>query len=865
MWRSRKRGGLIALMLLSVTGAAAGVALQPSPAYRARAVIVPSRVQAVADSARIDDATTLAAIAKWPGVIDDARKAAGSGLSETQVRAGVLTSVSSTGSIEVSTSGQSYESAEALANALASRLTQLGRALQVRAGTGVLALDDFGIGAFSAAPKRIALRDNDPRYRPALEVLCTTAVGCGAGSTLTFPFQTGRVYTVSAWVRSRTVAPSRLIAAVGHDAQDVRTTLPQMVPGQWRKLSVRWEPEEDLGSTSVTVQTTTPVAADFEIGEVTIANTSNRRAPLFGSLDPAAVQRLLVATRQARIVPASPAGDASGASTLWSAIVLACGLLALSCAVLLRRMSRRGRPPGPPAVRSRARAAGAVVAGLVLVGLPAGAATRYPGSALPFLLFQSSYTALLLLAIPRPRRYAYTSLAVLLFLGFWVKFNLHAIFDYAFQEPIGSFDGSGQSWDKAMVVASAAAIGAVIARLGQLGWERHRDRRQTGLVSPSIRRSFRTPDWYLSHRRWLWFTTIAGGIAVAGANAVGAFYETGVDPRIILPFHLNVLMGWAVDLGMALWIAVLIHWEEMATRDVPARALIAPLVEAPVATISALSRGIYLFHLLPYGLVLLDDWHRLRRKLTPRRLARLAALVAIGFVVSLAATSALRLAVYPEAAPVPTGSVATPDAQRETPVASHATNPPTHRPAAGVLSLAVVEASRFGSTRVAFMVHQIFTLFTDRWTGLEGVMAVSAYDGDRWSLFRTALHESPSNGQRGKYQLIARANLVYANYPGFTFLSLPGVVGILDYSGSLAVVLLGMALITAVLLTLERLTVHFTNNPYLAAVSGVAMANELTEASFPYLLGTFFVLLVASLACVATLYAWRARPSPAPA
>lgn len=865
MWRSRKRGGLIALMLLSVTGAAAGVALQPSPAYRARALIVPSRVQAVADSARTDDATTLAAIAKWPGVIDDARKAAGSGLSETQVRAGVLTSVSSTGSIEVSASGQSYESAEALANALAGRVTQLGRSLQVRAGTGVLALDDFGIGAFSAAPKRIMLRTNAPTYRPALEVLCSTAVGCGAGSTVTLPFQSGRAYTVSAWVRSLTVAPSRLIAAVGHDAQDVRTTLPQMVRGEWSKLSVSWDPKEDLGSTSVTVQTTTPVAADFEIGEVTIADTSKPRAPLFGSLDPAAVQRLLVATRQARVVPALPAGNASGATTLWSAIALACGLLALSCAILLRRINRRDRPPGLPPVRSRARAAAAVIAGLVLVGVPAGAATRYPGSVLPFLLFQSSYTALLLLAIPRPRRYAYTALAVLLFLGFWMKFNLHAIFDYAFQEPTGSFDGSGQSWDKAMTVASAAAVGVVIARLVQLGWAYYRDRRPPGPVPPGTRRRFRTPDWYLSHRRWLWSATIVGGIAVAGANAVGAFYETGVDPRIILPLHLNVLIGWAVDLGAALWIAVLVHWEEMATRDVPERALIAPLVEAPVATISALSRGIYLFHLAPYGLVLLDEWQRLRRKLTPRRLVGLAALVAVGFVVSLAATSALRLAIYPEAAPVPTGSVATPDAQRATPVASHATSGPTHRPGASVLSLAVVEASRFGSTRVGFMVHQIFTLFTDRWTGLEGVMAISAYEGDSWRLFRTALTESPSNGQHGRYQLIAKANLLYANYPGFTFLSLPGVVGILDYSSSLAVVLLGMTLITAVLLTLEWLTVRFTNNPYLAAVSGVAIANELTEASFPYLLGTFFVLLVASLACIAALYAWRARPSPAPA
>jgi hypothetical protein len=362
-----------------------------------------------------------------------------------------------------------------------------------------------------------------------------------------------------------------------------------------------------------------------------------------------------------------------------------------------------------------------------------------------------------------------------------------------------------------------------------------------------------------------------------------------------------------VELGVALWIAMLIHWEEMARGESPGRALIAPLIEAPVATVSALSRGIYLFHVLPYGLVLLDDRQDLWRKLSRRRLGGLAALTVVGFVLSLGATSALRLAVFPQAVPVPTGSAPTLDAQqmvaatsrsaesprrlaarvldwrtidarrlapvrssasyakRRRPETSGTTTESPRLPVARVLNLAAVEASRFGSQRVAFMVHQVFTLFTDRWTGLEGVMAVSAYDKLGWGLFSSALRESPGAGQHAKYQLIARANLVYANYPGFTFLSLPGVVGILDYSGSLIVVLLGMALITSVLLTLEWLTLHFTSNPYLAAMSGVAMANELAEASFPYLVGTFFVLLIASLACIAALYAWRSRPSPGPA
>lgn len=868
-WRLSQRRVLVALMCLAIAGTTVGLAFHPKPSIQARATIVLGSAQPAARATRDADAAVLAEMAKWPGIVDDARETVSSDRSDAQIRAGLSASATSNGSVEIETSGPTYPSAAAVANALAARLTLLGRIARVHAGTGRLALADFGIGAFSAPPKRITLLHNAGTYRPAIEVVCTTAVGCGAGSTITYPFQAGHTYTVTAWVRSLAAAPSRLIVAAGHNAHDVRTNLPQVVHRRWTRLLVSWKPAADLGSTSVTVQTAAHAAVDFQIGEVTIANTGKPRAPLFGTLHPATIQPLLDSVREAKIVPASPVGDTSTATAMWAALALACGLLASVCAVLLRRLNRSRQPREPTrspwrGVPLRVRAIGAAIAGLVFVGVPLVAATRYPGTTFPFLLFQISYTLLLLLVLPRPRRYAYTALAVLLFLGFWMKFNLHAIFDYAFQEPTGGFDGSPKSWDTVMVVASAAAAGAVISRLAQVVWARRRDPTRAATPLPITRRSFRTPEWYLSHRRSLWFCTAVGGIALAGANAAGAFYAIGVDPRVILPFHLNVLAGWAVDLGVALWIAVLVHWEDMAHDGSPGQALIAPIVEAPVATISALSRGIYLFHLLPYGLVFLEDWHRLRSALSRRRLAALAALVVIGFIVSLAVSSALRLAEYPRAPPGATGSVRVLSAQRETRGRSHASAELAGTPPAGVIGLTVA-TSRFGATRVNFMVHQVFTLFTDRWTGLEAVMAVSAYEKDGWGLFTSELRESPGVGQRAKYQLISGSNHVYASYAGFTFLSLPGVVGILSFSGSLVVVLLGMALVTSVLLGLERLTLYFTGNPYLAAVSGVAMANELCEASFPYLLGIFFVLLTVSLACIAAVYEWQARPSTVPA
>lgn len=495
------------------------------------------------------------------------------------------------------------------------------------------------------------------------------------------------------------------------------------------------------------------------------------------------------------------------------------------------------------------------VAVLLFVGLPTAAAMHYPGDAGPFLLFEVSFTLMLLLAAPRPRSYVYTFLAAFLFLGFWAKFNLHTLLDYPYQEPVGSFDGKGASWDAACRTASFGAIGVSVARVVQVTWHLRRHE-----LAPAFARGLGEPDvpvWFTAHRRAVWISTVFVILSLNLANLVLAFYEVGVNPRMVLPAHGNVMVAWLLKLGSALWVAVLVHWELRIARSRPDRVFLAPVGEAVVTGVSALSRGVFLFHVLPYWLVVLARRRHFLKLLGRRRLAVLAVLAVAGFILSLGAVSALRLLLYPGPASAQVEHSAS-KPQRK----SKATRTPTGttRPRAieapSSSRRAVTPDERFDSQRLFFVFREVRSLFVERWNGLEGVMAVSAHDELGHELLLEAARENPGRAQNSLYQKLSGADRVYDRRSGYTFLTLPGVMGILAYSGSVIVVLIGMALLTSLTLGVEGLARRLVANPFVASVSGLAMASELSQANFPYLLLTFFVLLTLTLLVLRLVVAW---------
>ncbi|MDP1672872.1 MAG: hypothetical protein Q8L65_07105, partial [Burkholderiales bacterium] len=281
-----------------------------------------------------------------------------------------------------------------------------------------------------------------------------------------------------------------------------------------------------------------------------------------------------------------------------------------------------------------------VMAIAAIVGtLIAATFQHYSGSALTLAAFHISYLLLLGLAFPRPRLYFYTFLAGFLFLGFWPKAAIQTIWNVGFIDPVGSFAGSAAEWDAALWAAIAGAGGVMVARLIHLALAGRRN--ESPPETPQL-----PPDWYPRYRRWIWSATLILVVVVNGLNFHFSFFQIGVNPKLILPFRLNVPVAWLVNVGFAFWISALVHWERLMPKPSLARALVAPIVEAFFSSVCALSRLTYLLHTLPYWLALWEKWVALRGQMAKRNLGLLFATFIILFVISIYAVFWLRINIY---------------------------------------------------------------------------------------------------------------------------------------------------------------------------------------------------------------------------
>lgn len=451
----------------------------------------------------------------------------------------------------------------------------------------------------------------------------------------------------------------------------------------------------------------------------------------------------------------------------------------------------------------------AAAAGFVLAFAAAAiASSLYPGSGAVFLFFNACFFALVGLALPRPRLYVYTFAAAFLALGFWLKVVVHAIAVPGFVEPVGDFSYTAGEWDRALRVAACAALGLIAARLGHLAWAaRFPACTAAGPAEP--------PAWFVRWRKSLWLLTLVLIVAVHAANLRFAFYQVGVKPKLLLPFHGHVLVAWLVNVGFALWVAALAWWDYRHGKAL-GRGLLAATGEAFLSAVSAFSRMTFLLHTVPYALVMVERREELLRAMKRRSLYMLASVFLALFVLGVLAVFWLRVYHY----------------------YGYAADAPGNEPIAGHVERTIRK--------------QLPLLLVHRWVGLEGVLAVGAAERSPRRLADAVL-ESPSLGENALFQRAAKPAYLSENPAQFTFLANAGPVALLWFSGSLAIVLVGMAGIAAVLFATEEAARRWTGNPFLLAVAGAALANVVSQTTVFYLTLIFLLQLWLALLVVGAL------------
>ena len=356
------------------------------------------------------------------------------------------------------------------------------------------------------------------------------------------------------------------------------------------------------------------------------------------------------------------------------------------------------------------------------------------------------------------------------------------------------------------------------------------------------------PAWFVERRAFVWTATLVMLVVAALINTHESIYRIGLETQTRLPRPLPLIIAWIVNLGGGLVMATLLHWDRCLKSRSSIVAWSAVIVEAIVSSASAISRALYLLRMVPY---LFATEGQVRMKLS-RRLGAVVMMLA-GFGISISLVTAQRMNDYLEATKFS-------DVEAEKDPIAIATPRSVPQPAQPPRIVAVDRASYlFGYIRQTVM------LTSDRWVGLEGVMAVSAHPDLGRDMLRLAVVDDPRRGYDTVFQRTARSPyLKLVTLERYTFLTLPGIAGICAYGGSGWYIFGGLLIVTAMMMVIEVFCHQLTGNPYLTALVALNLAYVVHQMNFPYLTIVYVAELIMTVLAIelTARVSWRATVRP---
>ncbi|KJC42514.1 hypothetical protein UP09_18635 [Bradyrhizobium sp. LTSP885] len=497
----------------------------------------------------------------------------------------------------------------------------------------------------------------------------------------------------------------------------------------------------------------------------------------------------------------------------------------------------------------------------------------YEGRAIVLFLFVASGILLLCLAVLLHPSCFLIMVSSFLTLGFLFKAVANLCLGVGLIEPVGDFTGSAAQWDMALEFAAAGQFGGVasiilasfIPSSGRIITRDASDQRVLGNIlfgALALLMIVATCIYALNYRY----------------NILRIGYPLGIDihPRVyaVLAFILTwgALLGglaltqWLIELGRLRYASLI-------------------LVATFLGFLSSLTMGSrvqFLLYILSSVCIVLWRWRNVHRWM---EIVYALCIASALFVVSIAVVSIERNYAFqgnhsivvrapsPNTGPPPlVGGADAPEqsdrlalrlptTSSPLPAGEAARASPTFKsqqpaaPLGDTESLATKFTVVTSKSRLSGLLQELRNLVLMRWIGLEGVLTAEGAERELGSdLLLRGLTEDPAAGKNGIYQKMAGDP--YGKVEVFTFLTLPGVIGVASYSGSIPLI---FGFVFGTMLAghlLEWFACSLTRSVAVGAVSGVSLAYLTVQMGFPWTL--FIYALELCLACAALGGFWFA-------
>lgn len=445
---------------------------------------------------------------------------------------------------------------------------------------------------------------------------------------------------------------------------------------------------------------------------------------------------------------------------------------------------------------------------------------------LSYAFYTCTFIVLLLVGFSSKNILPIKFFVLFVYLGFFVKFCNHLIFVYPFGEPIGAFIGEPEQLKTLFNTASVGALG-IIAALGIINRFFYKKNDQDKFTT------FNRFKKSIALLRLLFVILLLSVLMLAYLNIKLGIDISGLAAVTVFIWPTNAIIGFLLGLGFSVLIYLFAEYEFFITERLR-YSLILIFIEATFVSISILSRGLFLFHFLPFFMCLYVYRKKLRVSLF-----KLSLILASGFVLyfgtGIFVTNAREKLYYRYQLDNSAYSISSffsfkSPAHIDDNSDDETLNQVEYKTKKEIIfgksylykPKVVVYCENQLCNKIFSYVRQISTLAIDRWIGVEGLMAVVSYEHKDISLIYKSLFRFPRVGEKDIFEIMNGS--FYPVSKKYVFTSLPGPIAFFYYSASNLVVFLGMILFVVLLYLLQLGVCYLTKSIFVQYLTGFIFA-----------------------------------------